>query len=370
MKIAWISDLDFRVSGYFNISSALCEGLAKRGHEIKVVGLGYKGEQHDFSFSVIPIQNFQEANALLANLYNLWHFDVCIVALDIPMQEKILETMQGRPFKYIGIMPIEADPLCMSWAGVLLEMDKRLIISEFGVEESAKMGVPATYLPVGIDTNLLRMPSKEERLALRNSFGFDKNTFAILTVADNQERKNLSKAFEVIGEFAKDKPNVKYMLVTREHCPVGWKLRDMALMYGINNQLMIFERGMSFKELWALYAISDCFLLSSKTEGLGMPLIEAMAIGVPCVATNATGMKELLSDGRGFLADYDYVYRDPFGNGNRYFMNKDSAVCQLENVYGHSCQRMVNKARKYVEGRTWDKAVDVVNAAINEVMKK
>ena len=369
MKIAWISDTDFRVSGYFNITMNLCTGLAKCGHEVKVIGLGYHGEQHDFPFSIIPVQNFQEAVALIANLYNLWHFDVCIVALDIPAQEQFLLAMKGRPFKYIGIMPIEADPLCISWAGVLLEMDKRLIISKFGVEEAMKMGVSATYLPIGVDTELWRMPSKEERLALRNSFGFDKDTFAILTVADNQERKNLSKAFEIIGEFAKDKNNVKYILVTREHCSVGWKLRDMALTYGINNKLMIFERGMGFKELWALYAISDCFFLSSKAEGLSLPLMEAMAVGIPCVATNATGMKELLSDGRGFLADYNYIYQDPFGNGNRYFMDKDSAILQLESIYGHSCQRTINKARKYIESRTWDKAITVVNTTIDEVIK-
>src|SRR5574343_152397 len=369
MKIAWISDLDFRVSGYFNISSSLCTGLAKRGHEIKVVGLGYKGEQHNFPFSIIPIRNFEEAKALLLNLYNLWHFDVCVVALDIPQQTRFLEIKQNIPFRYVGIMPIESDPLCITWASILLKMDKRLIISEFGVEEARKIGVSATYLPIGIDANLWKIPSKEEREKLRTSFGFDKNTFAILTVADNQERKNLSKAFEIIGEFARDKPNVKYMLVTREHCPVGWELRDMALMYGINNQLMIYERGMDFKNLWALYAVSDCFLLSSKAEGLNMCLMEAMSVGVPCVAVNSTGMRELLSDKRGFLADYNYTYVDPFGNENRYFMDKDSAILQLENIYGHSCQRVINKARKYVEGRTWDKSVDVLDKALNEVIK-
>lgn len=368
-KIVWMSDLDFTISGYFNISIPLCKGLVERGHEIKVVGLGYKGEQHDYPFSIIPIQNFQEALACIANLYKFWQFDVLIVALDIPMQEQFLHALEGRPFKYVGIMPIEADPLCMSWAGALLQMDKRLIISEFGVAEAQKMGVSATYLPVGIDTDIWRMPTKEEREALRNSFGFNKDTFVILTVADNQERKNLSKAFEIIGEFAKGKNNVKYMLVTREHCPVGWKLRDMALMYNINNNLMIFERGMGFKELWALYAVSDCFLLSSKTEGLNLPLLEAMSMGNKCIATNATGMKELLSDDRGKLVKYDYIYLDPFGNGNRYFMDKNDAVCQLEYLYSHSCQRMINKARKYVESRTWDKAVAVIDAEIKDIIK-
>ncbi|MGK3946375.1 hypothetical protein ABK046_49475, partial [Streptomyces caeruleatus] len=34
------------------------------------------------------------------------------------------------------------------------------------------------------------------------------------------------------------------------------------------SDVMIFERGMPFKELYSLYAISDAFLLTSKAEGL------------------------------------------------------------------------------------------------------
>lgn len=47
----------------------------------------------------------------------------------------------------------------------------------------------------------------------------------------------------------------------------------------------------------------DIFLMSSKTEGLGTILIEAMAAGVPVVATRAGGIPELVEDGvTGLLA--------------------------------------------------------------------
>jgi glycosyltransferase involved in cell wall biosynthesis len=367
-KIVWLSDLDFSVSGYFNISVNICKGLVELGYEVYVIGLSYRGEQHDFPFHIIPAQNAQEACACIANLHIAEQFDALIVALDIPAQETFMNMLKGRPFKYIGIMPIESDPLCMSWGTVLLEMDKRLIISKFGTEEAKKVGVQTTYLPIGIDTKSWRIPTEEERASIRTSFGFTKDNFVILTVADNQERKNLSKAFEIVGEFSKDKPDVRYILVTRVNCPVGWKLDDLALMYGIHQKLLKFNRGMSFKELWSLYAISNCFLLTSKSEGLGLPLVEAMACGVPCIANNATGMSELLADDRGFLAKYNYKYVDPFGNGNRYFMDKDDALLQLEKVYGHSCQRMITKARKYAESRTWNDTVSIVDNAIKELM--
>ena len=373
MRILWLSDLDLKGSGYLNISIPLCTGLVKKGYELMCLGFGYQGQEHNYPFSIIPVRNFQEIWAMLQNLTKLWKFDVLVVALDVPLQEQILMKIQGREFKYVGIMPIEADPLCMTWAMSLMQMDKTFIISEFGANEAKKVGVEAEHLQIGIDTNIWRQPKQEERTQIRKSMlGLDDDAFIVLTVADNQERKNLSKAMEIFAGFAEGKENVKWVLVTREHNMVGWKLRDLADRYGISNELMIFERGMSFKELWSLYAASDCFLLTSKAEGLGMPILEAMAVGLPVLATNCTGMAELMANGRGIPLGYDYVYIDPFGNGNRYFTALD-ALRDLERHYEYKDDKIVkeikNKARKYVEGRTWDIPVEQMDKALKEFDK-
>jgi len=44
---------------------------------------------------------------------------------------------------------------------------------------------------------------------------------------------------------------------------------------------------------------SDVVVLSSKTEGLPMVLLEAMCVGVPCIATAVGGIPHLLSNGVG-----------------------------------------------------------------------
>ena len=373
MKIVWISDLDLRGSGYMNLSLPLCSGLHNAGHNVKIIGLGYKGEEHPYPFSIIPTNNFQEVFAMLQNLWNMTQFDVLIVALDIPLQIQILHQIQQRPFKYVGIMPIEADPLCFTWAYNLGLMDKALIISEFGTEEAQKMGVNAVHIPIGIDTDAWRMPTPEERKKIRLSmFGIeDDNEFVILTVADNQERKNLSAAMEIFKKFQEKVPNSKQVFVTREFNLVGWNLKDYAQELGITNNFMLFERGMDFRQLWSIYAGSDCFLLTSKAEGLGLPLLEAMAVGLPCIATDCTGMKELLSDGRGHLVDYYFkdepekMYRDPFGNGFRYFIDKEKAVGALRYAFSDKCLLgndilMVQDARKYVEKRNWKDGIRVL----------
>ena len=154
---------------------------------------------------------------------------------------------------------------------------------------------------------------------------------------------------------------------------MGWKLRDYAQEIGISDKFMILERGMPQRELWVCYAISDVFLLASKAEGLGMPLLEAMSVGLPCIATNCTGMSELLADGRGWLVDYreECTHRDPFGNGRRYWIDKKDGVDALQwvytNVFDDETLYITKNARHYVETRTWDIAIDQVEKAILEV---
>lgn len=375
MKLAWLSDFDLSGSGYLNLSVPLCEGLAQRGHDVKVSGLGYNGSEHPYNFSLFPARNMQEALAIAQNLYNLLKFDALVVALDIPIQEQILHAMMQRPpFKYVGVMPVEADPLCLSWAMALMQMDKVFVISQFGTDEANKVGVNAEHIQLGIDTKAWRFPLPEERAKLRNMMGFEEDTFAILTVADNQERKNLSHGIDVFAKFAENKPNARYVLVTREHNSVGWRLRDYAREFGISDKLLIFERGMSFQDLWSIYASCDMFFLSSKAEGLGLPILEAMAVGLPILATDCTAIHELLDSGRGTLVDCDYIHRDPFGNGKRYWIDRRDALEKLEGIYAKTSalniEKAVKKARKYVETRTWDIAVEQLESGIMKLLEK
>jgi len=378
MHIAWVSDFDIKGSGYRNISVPLCEGLAQRGHDIKVAALNYMGQEHNYSFSMIPSRNLKDSFAIIHNLHNLWGIDALVVAMDVPYQEIILRNIiPNRAYKYVGIMPIEADPLCQSWAMSLMLMDDRLFISQFGVDEAKKQNVSGHHLQVGIDTVAWKQSTPEDKKQVRTSLGIDEDDFVILTVADNQERKNLAAGMIAFNEFRKIHPKSKYVLVTREHNQVGWRLRDLAAQLGFSDKIIIFERGMSFGQLWAVYASADVFFLPSKTEGLGMPLLEAMAVGIPCVSTNCSAIAELLADGRGLLIDWvktsdipPYTYIDPFGNGNRYFIDLNKALSALELVYSNpkKSSKIVTKAREYVENRNWDSAIDTIENTIENIM--
>lgn len=346
-------------SGYRNIAVELCNGLFNLGHSVICLGLGYDGSEHWNKFTLVPTRDLREIEVMVNNLKIMGRVDTVIIALDIPMQERFIPIMKKLGLKVIVITPLESSPLCLSWAMVLEQADKCFFISQLGEDEAKKIGLEAEHLHIGLDTVSWRLRTSDEYAKGRESMHISPDTLIILTVADNQERKNLAKAFEIVSKLKNEQYlKVRYILVTREHSPIGWKLRDLAMTYNIASELMIFERGLDFKALYSLYAIADSFLLTSKAEGLGLPVLEAFAVGVPVVATNTGALTEVLADDRGFLMETEYTFCDPWGNALRHVPNANSGADYIASVgiwedtgkYTSS----IKNARKYVETLTWD----------------
>lgn len=379
-KIAVVTDFDETGSGYKNICTPLLTGLANEGHEIKVAAFAYQGSEHRHPFSLIPAENLRDALIITRNLVASWNPDVILVAMDIPIQQYFHENLQDllkgdkehKPIKYVAITPLENGPLTMSWAAILLNMDAVFFISELGKQEALKAGISqAEHLLVGVDTVLWHPATPQEKSQLRKGLGIGEDEFVVLTVADNQERKNLSAGMEAI-KLLKEKTDrkVRYILVTRVESNVGWKLNDYALELGILKEFMTFNRGLPQNDLWGLYAVSDAYLQPSKAEGLGMPVLEAMACGIPCVATNTGALTELLEDDRGWIIHPAYTFRDVWGNSKRDMIDTNKAgysLLALSKVDYTSGLEAVYKALNFVRSKTWDIPVKQVSDKIKEL---
>lgn len=377
-KILVITDMQFIGSGYYYIAVNLFKKLAEK-YNIRILGTGYNGEEHNYPFQVLPIRDYGDMFAMAYNIVNMPEEspDVILVAFDIPQQLQFFQQLSQHNKPYIAITPLENPPLTLSWAAGLMSMNFVFFISELGKQAALKAGLTnVDHLHVGVDTKLWHIPTPEEHNSLRQGMGIEDDEFVILTVAENQERKNLWAALSVTAQLKEKKYKVRHVIVTRTESQFGWNMRDLANYLGVNKEMMLMNRGMPKENLWSLYAMSDCFLLTSKAEGLGLPVLEAMGSGLPVVATDTGAITELLSDNRGHLVPgYPMGRRDYFidvwGNEERVMIDIEKATEIVARIIDHKLNgrkmSSVINARAYVETLNWDVPAAQVSEKIEEI---
>lgn len=389
MTIIYVSDFDLRGSGYMNIAVSMCTGLVQQhGREVVALGFGYDGREHPHPFKIVPSRPQLVPDMIRLLGQQEVDIEAIVVALDIPLQEAIMKKMQvpGK-IPYIGLFPVEGPPVTMSWAMQIARMDQALVMSRFGKRALADAGIEATHIPIGVNCAQWRPALDGERAMIRDGLGIPEDVFVVLTVADNQERKNLSIAMEIFAHFslnvervnryghvleATPKRPTQWHLVTRPESPIGYKLNDLAMDTQVMDRLILYNRGMPFKALWSLFIAADAFLLTSKAEGLAMPVLEAMACRLPVVGTDTCAIHEHLTSKRGLLIKPGYLMIDPWGNSQRALADRDAGVRALERLARMDPDRratMLDKAQAYVQNRTWGRSVDALEQAIRKAVR-
>lgn len=92
-------------------------------------------------------------------------------------------------------------------------------------------------------------------------------------------------------------PNIQYFICGKG--PEEANLKSLANKLGISSQIHFLGFRSDIKEL---LKASDIFLFTTKQEGLPRSMMEAMASGLPCIASRIRGNTDLLDgDDGGFL---------------------------------------------------------------------
>lgn len=74
---------------------------------------------------------------------------------------------------------------------------------------------------------------------------------------------------------------------------------------GLN--VVMLDGYMDRADLWALLNVSDCYLSPHRSEGFGLTLLEAMALGKAVIATRYSGNTDFMTDANSFPLDYRLV---------------------------------------------------------------
>jgi glycosyltransferase involved in cell wall biosynthesis len=134
-------------------------------------------------------------------------------------------------------------------------------------------------------------PAIEEIEAVRSRLGISADERVILTIGRLSAEKGQIDLLSAAGEILRSQSGIKFRVMIAGEGPERQRLEAAAAKLG--NHVTFTGQ---VQDVRPLYAIADVFVLPSRSEGSPNVLLEAMAAGVPIVATSVGGVPEMVGD--------------------------------------------------------------------------
>lgn len=307
----------------------------KKNISILTLSLGSGGAEKVISLLLKELKN--DYNVSLVLFYNVIHFtipeDIHVVVLskkgtDVSFYSKLFDSFNFI-FKYYGFIKKNDIDIAISFLafpniinGILAILNKNVktIISERGFPSDnttsklslyiSKVFYPLFYnrcdalfsnsthinrdlkenfgikIPMKVIYNPIEIPAKT---IIPETLNNNENHLRIITAGTLNKRKNHIMIIRALQELGN---NFQLTILG------GGGLHDYLEKEIINHKLADqIKLGGIVKNVDDYFINSNCFVLSSFTEGFPNVLLEAMAVGLPCVSTNClSGPLELLND--------------------------------------------------------------------------
>lgn len=157
------------------------------------------------------------------------------------------------------------------------------------------------YVPgIGIDENKFNFEmTREEKIELRKSLGLKEEDFVMIYPAELSKRKRQIWLINSIKDFLKENGNVHLLLPGKDS--LKGDCHKLVKDLGLEKQIHLLGFR---KDIPQLLKISDLAVSSSRQEGLPVNIMEAMYLGLPIVATNCRGNRDLVKNNEnGFLIE-------------------------------------------------------------------
>jgi len=313
MKIAIVCYPTFGGSGV--VATELGLELARRGHEIhfityrqpvRLATLNPNIHYHEVHVPEYPLFHYQPyelaLSSKLVDMVKLHGIELLHVHYAIPhayagyMAKKMLKeqgikipmvtTLHGTDITLVGNHPFYKPAVSFS-------------INHSDVVTSVSQDLKdATYRLFDIKREIFVIPNfievSQDKLAgnpCKRSMMAPDNQKIITHISNFREVKRIPDVIKIFNGIQKKIP-ARLMMVGDgpEKAAAEKQVEDL----GLSDKVVFFGNSHEINEI---LCFSDLFLLPSETESFGLAALEAMAVGVPVISTNAGGLPEVNRDG-------------------------------------------------------------------------
>lgn len=305
-------------------------------------GINYFGQPHDFPWAKIwPAQQVGDSDPFGRKsfadqlLSGWWPCDVLFLLEDhfhmsahIPFRDGRTEPFipgligrmraqvqagQRKPFRVVQYIPVDSETLWPEWVYPIAEcVDYPVAYTHFGarvlLEIEPRLESRLSVIPHGTDPETyFPVPPQVRGEFRRRTFGIEDDVPLIVNVNRNQARKDIVRTLQVFARLRDWFPDAVLYLHCSPADSKGFHLDRARLNLRLPDRSVLWPEVDSeitnYPEhvLNLVYNSADVFVTTSRGEGWGLCVSDAVTCGVPVVAPDHTSHTDILRDGRGVL---------------------------------------------------------------------
>ena len=313
MRILWFSTAPWGASSYSVLSKRTLPDIVRDGHEVIAYSwYGLQGQAQKW-----PITKREDKTKLAGNVTILPHCggnpygidtalayyqaikpDVMISNMDV----WVLPADVTSRMSFACWAPVDHDPVPQGILSGMSTAKYVMCYSQWGTQLLKDCGVEARYVPCSADSALFCPGSKR---AAREALGLDPNWFIVSMIAANKDpgdRKGFGEALAGFAEFAKAHEDARLYVHTNWGGPIN--IANLAARCGIPNSRLLRHDHLTYLSggygddyMVNIYRASDVLLNPAKSEGFGLPILEAQMCGTPVALSDYSTTDELLFAG-------------------------------------------------------------------------
>lgn len=357
MRILWMSNAPFVPTGYGTVTKNVCYRLLQRGYNVATINFyGHEGvvlelnglKQYPKAFDLLG----KDAAELAIADFNP---DVFITLFDCWVGHEWLDRLHSCWCPYT---PVDHYPIPPPVERIARKAYAVISMSKYGETQLNNVGISNVYIPHGVDTKTFYpmedkttcktwtgMLSRQDKFSKHvgaKDFGADSFVVGV-NAANKGPRKDFPRMMTAFKLFLEQNPDAKkdarlYFHTWIRGVMQGYHLDDLGKEMGLLEHMrwtpiIKMHCGLAEQQLNVVYNSFDVFLNLAQGEGFGLPLIEAQACGVPCIATNFTSMTELVK-GHGWLIPIKDLHYSPL-NAQYAFADEWKTAEAIAHAYNH-----------------------------------
>lgn len=370
--------------GYGRIADEIGLRLYKRGYHIMAASWRFDGllppiyNNTPLPYHVAALGDKHDPPGDLMKVINALMPDVVLGIQDFaPYHMQVFHDtrVDWSRIKRMLITPVDGVPIEPTWLDLIDHMDGAMTISEFGAAAFGKAGKSVDFLPVGVCLDTFR-PKPETRMDTREKLGLKPDEFLFGMMAQNQGRKAITLQMKAFVMFLARHPKAKMLLDMDEGSMAGWHLPNVIRQQGWPADRFLYRSDAikaGVTDLADRYNALDLHAVISHREGWGLPLIEAMACGVPNMAMDYCSGTEICGGGKGYLVNTTgYSVPGTWGGAEDMFPDLDHMVSLMVDAVTKPDERaaIARRGMEWARTRNWDAAADAVEATLRKAIER